>query len=211
MKFYSILFRELKYIGLCSIILGISACSTSKIQLNKYALDIYGYQLNESEFKQFKQNMFTQHSYTLHNEVQINILNKDAYWKMLKTVESNLFYSTYRYEYLSCNRNESSQIFINSLTKHNCSYIFNESGNNLNLQLLNFTTKDIQFNLNVQRDGLPGESQTFSYMNAKQFMLFYLPESTNIRLFIINQNLINLPWTFFNKSPQADNQLRTSK
>jgi hypothetical protein len=190
-------------IALCS-------CATHQPLPEKYhSTDIYQYNLNESAFKIVQQELnFT---WTKDGNVSIShgVLNSKKYWKFINNIEEESFISSYNYGFLKCNVESSIIHPANNLSNlANCSTSINfdkDKSIKFNLALISHQGDNVTYVLAQINSPASQKATLISYNPKEDYLIILLDNQQIHQLILVNFNQLDIPWTYYKKTPQEDN------
>ena len=188
------------------LFLALGACATTVPNSTTYNYDVYQYKLNKSDFELVQKNLNGSKVSQQDDRLVTSINSARDYATFSDKMAKESFFSEYKYSYIHCQIIESSSLAAPD--NQYCKYEYD--GKNLVLELVStkIEKNDIYYTIAAK-----GKAPTsgHNHVNEEYLMFTFKDDSQGGLFFIINKNWLSKPWSYYDKTPQAENNMQAPK
>lgn len=140
------------------------------------------------------------------NRLTTSINSAKDYATFSDKMAKESFFSEYKYSYIHCKIIESSNLAAPD--NQYCKYEYDSKNLVLDLVSTKIEKDDIYYTITAKgKAPTPGHN----HVNEEYLMFTYKDDSQGGLFFIINKNWLSKPWSYYDKTPQAENNIQKSK
>lgn len=162
-----------------------------------YTYDVYQYTLSTPDFIKLQKKLKS-----ANKNPDLRVIPYAAYWNLVEQLEVESFFSVYKYSSISCKIAANGDLSMKK-SKQPCTYSYLDKNQSMSLSADNYKKDRVSHSIY-----LPSASTSpyhISYNSNQDYLILLYTSGTDNLLFIIYQNMLNIPWDQYKNSPQKNN------